>query len=235
MKFVCNVRSASFVRHQRGAVLFVSLMFLVIIALLAITSSGTSIMEERMTGGLRNRQLSTFSAETALRAAEVKLWSSAALPTPTTLCVASTGTPIFGVYSYNARNPNLAVRKFRTSHVASTFVADSAAGKPLTSMYSGIVDLANPGAAADLSSKVVANPYVLVEDLGEEACVPLGTSPGMDCDAKQHDSRSGYGPGAPPGQQPPPKHLFRITARSQGGTDAVMRIVESTFAAPCSG
>ena len=39
-------------RHQHGAVLFVALVFLILITLLALTATGTSILQEKMTGGM---------------------------------------------------------------------------------------------------------------------------------------------------------------------------------------
>jgi len=241
MIFHRSTQATDFGQRQRGAVLFVSLMFLIIIALLAITSSGTSIMEERMTGGLRNRQLSSFSAETGLRAAEVRLWTAAASNNPIVSCGGlGGGTPLFGVYCYDAQKPIAGVQNFRTKRVASTFAADSASGTLLTSVYTGAVDLANPGAPADLSSKLASNPYVLIEDLGAETDVPIGNAGGpmpAGDDRQQHDNGDNtYGGGGPssasPGSGPAVKHLFRITSRSLGGTDSVMRVVESTFAAP---
>lgn len=56
------ISKASFVfrvpRDQRGAVLFVALVFLILLTLLALTATSTSILQEKMTGGMRNRQLS---------------------------------------------------------------------------------------------------------------------------------------------------------------------------------
>ena len=40
--------------RQQGAVLFVALVFLVLITLLGLTAASTSILQERMTGGMRN-------------------------------------------------------------------------------------------------------------------------------------------------------------------------------------
>ena len=59
-------------RRQRGAVLFVALVFLVLLTLLAVAGMGTSILQERMTGGMRNSQLAQMGAETGLRAKKRK-------------------------------------------------------------------------------------------------------------------------------------------------------------------
>jgi len=210
-KFNAGVANAA---HQRGAVLFVALMFLVIIALLAVTSSGTSIMEERMTGGMRNRQLATMAAETALRAGERSLWTAVASGNPILACGGQFGgAPLFNVYCYD-KDDVAGLKTFRTSKQASTFAVDSAKGRPL-SAFTGAPNLAAPVPTADLTSKVAANPYVLIQDLGPEG------------DNAQHDNRADRCCGGPP-----PKHLYRVTARSVGGTDTVMRVLETTFAAP---
>jgi Tfp pilus assembly protein PilX len=70
-----NTRIPTSCKSQQGAVLFVALVFLVLITLLGLTASSTSILQERMTGGLRNGQLGLMGAETAARGAEAWLWN----------------------------------------------------------------------------------------------------------------------------------------------------------------
>ncbi|HVJ62548.1 MAG TPA: PilX N-terminal domain-containing pilus assembly protein, partial [Tahibacter sp.] len=53
-------------RQQRGAVLFVAMIFLILITVMAVTASWNSVLQERMTGGMRNRQLGMLGAESAL-------------------------------------------------------------------------------------------------------------------------------------------------------------------------
>jgi len=55
--------------RQRGAVLFVALIFLILLTLLGLAASGNSILQERMTGGVRNRQLALMGAESGARGA----------------------------------------------------------------------------------------------------------------------------------------------------------------------
>ena len=52
---------------QRGAVLVVALIFLLLMTILAMSASGRSFLQERMVGGLRNAQQAEMSAQTALR------------------------------------------------------------------------------------------------------------------------------------------------------------------------
>ena len=47
---------------QRGVVLVVALIFLLLLTILAISASGRSLLQERMAGGLRNAQLAEQSA-----------------------------------------------------------------------------------------------------------------------------------------------------------------------------
>ena len=56
-------------RRQRGAVLFVALVFLLLLTLLGVTASSTSILQERMTGGMRNAQLATWAPKAPCAAA----------------------------------------------------------------------------------------------------------------------------------------------------------------------
>lgn len=65
-------------RSQRGVVLVVALIFLLLLTMLAISASGRSLLQERMAGGLRNGQMAEMAADTALRGAEWKLWKAAA-------------------------------------------------------------------------------------------------------------------------------------------------------------
>ena len=75
MKDITVFSKASKPARQRGAVLFVSLVFLVLITLLALTAASTSVMQERMTGGLRNGQLALMGSESTARSVEWLIWN----------------------------------------------------------------------------------------------------------------------------------------------------------------
>ncbi len=64
-------------RAQDGAVLFLAIIFLLLLTLLAVTASSTSIMQERMTGGMRNSQIGLMGSESTLRGGEGFLWALA--------------------------------------------------------------------------------------------------------------------------------------------------------------
>jgi len=57
-------------RQQRGAILVVSLILLLIMTILAVTISQTSRMQEKMTGNARDADLSFQAAEAGLRNSE---------------------------------------------------------------------------------------------------------------------------------------------------------------------
>ena len=61
------------VSRQSGAVLAIALIFLVVLTLLGITGAQNTVLEERMTGNYRDRQIAFEAAETALRVAEKAL------------------------------------------------------------------------------------------------------------------------------------------------------------------
>ena len=98
-------------RVQRGAVLVIALIFLLLLTILAISASGRSLLQERMAGGLHNAQQADMGAQTALRGAEWKLWTSTSNVTSHLNC----GTGIFtDCYVYDPAKPITNVQNFRT-------------------------------------------------------------------------------------------------------------------------
>lgn len=59
--------------RNRGAVLFISLMFLIILTLIGISAANVSIMQERMAGNIRETNDAFQRAESTLRAIEDNL------------------------------------------------------------------------------------------------------------------------------------------------------------------
>ena len=66
--------------HQKGAVLVVALLLLLVITLVSVASMQRSVLQERMTANLYERQLAVQQVEAALRSAEN--WVAAQLPDP---------------------------------------------------------------------------------------------------------------------------------------------------------
>jgi type IV pilus assembly protein PilX len=60
-------------RRQRGAALFISLMFLIILTLIGLSAANVGIMQERMAGSVRDTNLAFQEAEETLRATEQRV------------------------------------------------------------------------------------------------------------------------------------------------------------------
>ena len=186
---------------QRGAVLIVALIFLLLITILAMSSSGTSLMQLRLVGGLRNSQMADFGAESAVRGAEWRLWT-ASINTP--LACTSNGP---SCYIYDAATPNTVVDTFRNSP---GWVPDGG-----TTYSAGTMTTAS----SDKTFQLTQDPVYMIEDLGVE------TPPGI---GSQHESGQ-TAPGT--GNTSVDSHVYRITARSTGANDNTVRVLETTFAA----
>ncbi|MBA1146521.1 hypothetical protein H0Z60_05560 [Ectothiorhodospiraceae bacterium WFHF3C12] len=70
MKMVHVVATKKPTISQRGAALTVSLIFLLIMTLIGVTSLRNTVLEERMAGNLRDRQIAFEAAEAGIRGAE---------------------------------------------------------------------------------------------------------------------------------------------------------------------
>ena len=55
---------------QQGAVLVVGLIILVVMSIIGISTIGTTVMQEKMSGNVRDRQMAFHAAESALREGE---------------------------------------------------------------------------------------------------------------------------------------------------------------------
>lgn len=204
--FVARAPRAAFARAQRGAVLVVALIFLLLLTMLAISASGRSLLQERMAGGLHNAQQAEMSAQTALRGAEWKLWTSTSNITAPLTC----GTGIFtDCYIFDPANPITNVVNFRTQQGWVT------AGSTEYKGYSGT------GYTSTTTGHLADNPRYIIEDLGVE--LPPGISGGL------HESGVTGSTGT--GTASTSRHIYRITARATGGSANTVRVMESTFAA----
>lgn len=67
-------------RQQRGAALIVGLIMLLLVTLLGIAGMRDTLLQEKMSGNMRDREMALQAAEAALRAGEAEL-QGAALPT----------------------------------------------------------------------------------------------------------------------------------------------------------
>ncbi|MEO7326356.1 MAG: PilX N-terminal domain-containing pilus assembly protein [Dokdonella sp.] len=200
---------------QRGAVLFVALIFLVLLTLLALTATSTSILQEKMTGGMRNRQLGLMGSESGLRGGEAFLFNlsfNAAtgqpLPPCATAVVYAPGTNCVYRPTPHTGVLNAGVQKFRTQQ---TWINTAPAGAP--AYVQTLTGLTGSVETASLA----AQPLLSIEDLGAD------TPPGAGGQSGIIDPERQGGPGT--------AWLYRITSRSQGGSEAVVSAAESVFAA----
>ncbi|MBO2929638.1 MULTISPECIES: pilus assembly PilX family protein [Pseudomonadaceae] len=74
---------------QRGAALFISLILLLVVTLLAVASIKGVALDERLVGNLRELQIVSQAAESALREGEYRLTVTPSPPSTATVCDAS--------------------------------------------------------------------------------------------------------------------------------------------------
>ncbi|MEO9002169.1 MAG: pilus assembly protein, partial [Rhodanobacter sp.] len=137
---------------QRGAVLVIALIFLLLLTILAVAASNRTLLQERMAGGLLNAQRAQMSAQTALRGAEWKLWSSAANVGTSLGC----GTGSWACYIYDPLSPIPNVENFRKKPGWVTLGSDEYRGR------TGSVDF-----TTTTYGKLADNPHYMVEYLGQ--------------------------------------------------------------------
>lgn len=200
---------------QRGAVLFVALIFLILLTLLAVVGMNTSLLQERMTGGMRNAHLAQMGADSTVRAVEFRLWNAPA-NNENIECTFNSdttyGVPCYvrGDTQYSGSNPvgalvNPKILRFRAARTYISPSIDGAHDAPTDYSSTSIPE----------SARLAQRPRYLIEELGElQADMP----------------HSGFKPlqSGPSGGVQPFK-AFRITARSTGGTQSVVRMAESVF------
>lgn len=203
MNIPMNARSY---RRQRGVVLFLAMIFLVLLTILAVTASSTSVMQERMTGGMRNLQLGLMGAESTVRGGEDVLWSiqfDAGSPLPPCISESDGSDCVYKPNPDGTLSP--IVQRFRTSREWLDPATDGARPYPRN-----LTALSGTGETANLAEQ----PRFMIEFLGE----PAGPH-------RNSGSKLTQKAGAKAGEIA----IYRITARSQGGTDAVVRVAESYF------
>jgi type IV pilus assembly protein PilX len=203
-------------KRERGAVLFVALVFLVLLTLLGLTASSTSILQERMTGGLHNNQLAFMGAETALRGVEWSIWNAS--NTGNKFQCGATGGNSF---CYQANNANATGQTLMSSSVTAfrnaknwLNISSDGGGAYATTTLTG---LSSTQASASLANQ----PRYIMEDLG------VVLPPGANSNGQGGGRDNLPGRGAQ-GQQ---LHAYRITARASGGNAGSIRAIDSYFVA----
>jgi type IV pilus assembly protein PilX len=79
-----SLSSLATMKQQRGAVLIVSMLLLLVMTVLALGASQTTRLQERMSANMRDRDLAFESSEAGLRSGERIIDSLTVAPTPCT-------------------------------------------------------------------------------------------------------------------------------------------------------
>ena len=85
------MKSNNSLHRQHGAVLFVSLIMLLVITVLAISSMRGTVLQERLIGNQRAYQIGAAGAESSLREGEGRLAANLGPPTASADCTAQSG------------------------------------------------------------------------------------------------------------------------------------------------
>lgn len=179
-------------RRQRGVVLAVGLILLLVMTLIMIVAMSGSILQERMAGAMRNESIADVGADSALRDGEMWVWRQ---------IVAAGGQLTISATAYPLRPDSSSATGFRSGYAwpasGGSQYGTGGAGIsfPVTDYYS-----------------MARTPSYIVEGLGE-----VGSSSSVE-------SHGGSG-----NTLNESLHYYRITGRSTGGNEGVVRTAESTF------
>ncbi len=159
--------------RQSGTALIIALIFLLIMTVLSTSSMRNSMLQERMTGNMRDWQMGFQSAEAGLRAAEKYLSDTAVLPAfngsnglyqvnaaNRPMWTGSTTTDGNGYVAYPATVPDVAQQpKYYIEQLDSIRPAgtETETGVPVTDIYFYRVTAVGFGGAADASSNPLSS------------------------------------------------------------------------------
>jgi len=190
-------------------------VFLVLITLLALTATSTSILQERMTGGVHNGQLALMGAESTLRSAEWTIWnkSNGAAGSNKLHCSPTGGVTNDACYTDQA-GVNSTILAFRN---AKNWLGTSGDG---AKAY-GTATLNYAASSSKATASLDSTPRYLIEDLGK-VLPPNAPSSGQGAARLALGSISA-------GNQT--LYSYRITARSTGGNQGSVRAAESNYVA----
>jgi type IV pilus assembly protein PilX len=203
-------------RRPRGFALVMTLIFLVLVTLLAASACERSLLQERMAGSLRNAQQAQASAETALRGAEYRIWSVASQAGISLHCLDGGISGDDGCIVYR---PSSAA--YRANGEVVRFQSSPGWLSGIGVTYTRATQGGYTGNAAQPTAALAKNPVYIIEDLGVEL------PPAND---RLHESGSTGPNNGGPGEAV--MHIYRITARATGGNPNVVSVVQSTFDAP---
>lgn len=194
--------TSKFPRRQRGAALLVGLLVLIVMTLIGVTAMETTILQEQMTGGMRNTQLAAESSESALRRGEQFLWSW--FETSAGVKLVGDDSATLGVYT--AAPDNSTVQGIRADKHMNAY--GTAHDFDFTAVPSG----------APNSGKLAAQPRYIIEEL-----TPAGIASGGL--GAEFDGGGAYSTGGSAGEL----IYYRVTARGTDGTGNITKVHESTY------
>jgi type IV pilus assembly protein PilX len=200
---------------QSGFALMMALVFLLLISMLSIAASQHALLQERMAGSLRNAQQARMSAETALRGAEYKVWSTAGRPGTELQCLENAISPDGCVIYRSYGAPYKADGDVTRFQSAQGWIADI--GIP----YKGPAGRGYTNNPQYPTAKLAEDPRYIIEDLGSERPPGVGGLHESGSTGPNNGDQGGV-------------HIYRITARATGGRTGVVSVVQSTFDAPAS-
>ncbi len=194
-------------RNQTGAALVVGLLLLTVLALLSVFGMTRATLQERLSGGVRNSTMAHYGAEAALRDAEFSLYDF----------MARNGRKPSGndgpFWVFESDYAELDLRG--TSEVVDFRGGYGWSGSSNAAAYRHGFD-----AAAD--GKLARNPQIMIELLG-----PATTQDHLQFDT--YGGQSGTS-SSDPSAYTDTLNYYRITARSTGGSENLVKVLESTFA-----
>ncbi|HVJ62186.1 MAG TPA: PilX N-terminal domain-containing pilus assembly protein [Tahibacter sp.] len=201
--------------------MFVALVFLILLTILGLAAAGSSVLQERMTGGTRNRQLAMMGVESAVRGGEFAVWSAPELANY------SAGGDVMAPCTTGASNC-VFVADGRTGQLDSVVQTFRSKREWVATFDYGTRIYAPPlnGLTGNKETASLASqPLFIIEDLGNDLS-------GLGPLAGKYKMGGAILPETGGGKGPPPRRLYRVTARSQGGSaQAAARVAESVYSA----
>jgi type IV pilus assembly protein PilX len=181
---------------QRGIVLVVGLILLLVMSLVMIVAMSGSILQERMAGALRNESIADAGADSALRDGELWVWNQIQVQQAQLTVPSTTG-------GFPLSPQSELARRFRSSYGWET------GGSAFGTGGSGIAFGTDP------YYTMAEMPAYIIESIGSVSAQESGGS------AEAYRGQ--------PETADESLSYYRITGRSTGGSDGVVRAVQSTF------
>jgi len=185
--------------RNRGVVLPIGLILLLVMTLVMVVAMSGSILQERMAGALRNESMADAGVDSGLREGEQWLWRWIASHTSEL----DAGDTAFAFDAQSVAN-STTLNNFRGA----------------TGWVAGGREFGASGTGIDYPDtdyyRMVNKPAFVVESLGD-----FGSASGSGACVESHCGPQGYGV-----EQ---LFYYRVTSRSSGGTAGVIRAAESTF------